>query len=223
MPEKLEAMETLLASLTKENAELKSEVRLCEAEIFGLHQRLNAIVQYNCSWSIRINNMVIPAEVETNPKKVIETVYTKLVQPILTGALQKGAINSIPPIHAAIETTHILPGKPNTPKPIIVRFTSLHLKQTLFSFKKDFSPKISPSSSTTSSSHPSRGPRLMFPFYEDLTRDNIMKMKALASDHRVSACWSIGGQLHNRLASNPEVVKRVKSVFDSVDTILKEQ
>jgi hypothetical protein len=221
IPEKLEAMEHLLATLAEENATLKREVRLRDAEISGLHHRINAIEQYNRSWSIRVNNVSIPAEEEANPKKVMEAVYKKLIHPILTGALEKGAIDSIPPLHAAIETAHILPGKPNTPKPIIVRFTSRHLKQTLFTFKKEFSPKTP--SSTTSSSTPSRGPRMQFPFYEDLTRDNFLKMKALAADQRVTACWSVGGQLRYRLVSSPEVVRRVKSVYDSVDVILSAQ
>jgi hypothetical protein len=141
VPEKLEAMELLLATLMEENAALKKEIHLRDIEISGLHQRLNAVEQYNHSWSIRVNNIAIPADEENNPKTVMETVYSKLVQPILAGALQRGAIDSIPSLHNAIETAHILPGKPNTPKPIIVRFTSRHLKQTLFSFKKEFPPR----------------------------------------------------------------------------------
>jgi hypothetical protein len=137
------------------------------------------------------------------------------------GAHQKGAIESIPSLRETIETAHILPGKPNSPKPIIARFTSRHIKQTLFTFKKDFSPKIlSPSPSTPSTS---RGPRMQFPFYEDLTRDNFLKMKALAADQRVTACWSVGGQLRFRLSTSPEIVHRVKSVYDSVDAIIGRQ
>jgi hypothetical protein len=64
---------------------------------------------------------------------------------------------------------------------------------------------------------------MLYPFYEDLTRDNFMKLKALAADQRVSACWSIGGQLRYRLTSHPDVVRRVKSVYDSVDSILESQ
>jgi hypothetical protein len=222
LPDKLDAMESLLAKLSEENATLKKEIHLRDEEIAGLHHRLNAVEQYNQSWSIRINNLTFPPEDESNPKKVMEAVYHKLVLPILTGALQKGAIEAIPTLHEAIETAHILPGKPNSPKPIIARFTSRHLKQTLFSFKKDFSPKIPSSSSSSSSSSPSstRGPRMLFPFYEDLTRDNFLKMKALAADQRVTACWSVGGQLRFRLSNSPEVVRRVKSVYDSVDKIL---
>jgi hypothetical protein len=217
VPDKLEAMEALLAKLSEENAALKREVRLRDEEISGLHHRLNAIEQYNRSWSIRVNNIPIPPEDESNSKKVMEAIYSKLIHPILAGAHQKGAIEAVPSLHEAIETAHILPGKPNATKPVIVRFTSRHLKQTLFTFKKEFSPKIPPSSTSTPSA---RGPRMLFPFYEDLTRDNFLKMKALAADQRVTACWSVGGQLRYRLTSNPEIVRRVKSVYDSVDTIL---
>jgi hypothetical protein len=178
------------------------------------------VEQYNRSWSVCVNNLPISPEDETNPRKVMDTVYNKLVVPILSGALQKGAIDDIPLLHSTIETAHILLGKSNQPKPIIVRFTSRHLKQTLFLFKKEFSPKA-PSTSSSSPSH--RGPRMLYPFYEDLTRDNFMKLKALAADQRVSACWSVGGQLRYRLASHPAVVRCVKSVYDSVDSILESQ
>jgi hypothetical protein len=218
IPEKLEAMENLLTKLSEENATLKKEIRIRDEEISGLHHRMNTMEQYNRSWSIRVNNIPLSPEDEKNPRKVMEVVYNKLVLPILTGAHQQGAIDNIPTIQSAIETAHILPGKPNSPKPIIVRFFSRHLKQILFLFKKDFSPK--PPSSSISSSPSQRTPRHLYPFFEDLTRDNFMKMRALAADQRVSACWSVGGQIRFRLTSNPEIVHRVKSVYDSVDNIL---
>jgi hypothetical protein len=47
VPEKLEAMENLLAKLSGENAALKREVRLRDVEISGLHHHLNAEEQFN--------------------------------------------------------------------------------------------------------------------------------------------------------------------------------
>jgi hypothetical protein len=223
IPEKLEVMETLLTKLADENVALKREIRLRDEEISGLHHQLNTVEQYNRAWSIRVNNVPLSQEEEKHPAKVMEAVYTKLVLPILTGALQQGAIESIPALHSSIETAHILPGKPNSPKPIIVRFFSRHIKQTLFHFKKEFAPKLPTISSSSSSSTSQRSPRQLYPFYEDLTRDNFLKMKALAADQRVSACWSVGGQIRYRLANNPDIVHRVKSVYDSVDTILNAQ
>jgi hypothetical protein len=64
---------------------------------------------------------------------------------------------------------------------------------------------------------------MLYPFYEDLTRDNFLKIKALAPDQQVSACWSVGGQHCYRLFSHPDVVRWVKSVYDSVDAILEAQ
>ncbi len=75
----------------------------------------------------------------------MDAVYNKLILPILIGAYQQGAIDAIPTLHSTIETAHTLPEKPNSAKPIIVRFFSRHLKQILFHFKKEFSPNPLPS------------------------------------------------------------------------------
>jgi hypothetical protein len=220
IPEKLEAMESLLTKLAEENTALKKEIRLRDEEISGLHHRLNAVEQYNRAWSIRVNNLPLSPDEEKIPAKVMGKIFNELILPILTGAHQHGAIDSIPTLQNTIETAHVLPGKPNTPKPVIVRFFSRHVKQTLFRFKKEFSPKP-PTLSTSSSSSPSqRSPRQLYPFYEDLTRDTFLKMRALAADQRVSACWTVGGQIRFRLTSNPDVVHRVKTVYESVDAIL---
>jgi hypothetical protein len=80
-------METLLAKLSEENATLKKEVRLRDAEISGLHYYLIVVEQYDRAWSIRVNNIAMPPEDESNPGKVMEAVYSKLVHPILSGTL----------------------------------------------------------------------------------------------------------------------------------------
>jgi hypothetical protein len=54
------------------------------------------VEQYSTSWSLCVNNIVIPAEEETNPKKVLDDVYSNLVLPIFSSALQKGAIDALP-------------------------------------------------------------------------------------------------------------------------------
>jgi hypothetical protein len=45
------------------------------------------VEQYSTSWSLCVNNIVIPAEEETNPKKVLDDVYSNLVLPIFSSAL----------------------------------------------------------------------------------------------------------------------------------------
>jgi hypothetical protein len=67
---------------------------------------LNAVEQCSRSWSLCVNNIVIPAEEETNPKKIMDDVYSNLVLPIFSSALQKGAIDALP----------VQPGCPETPR-----------------------------------------------------------------------------------------------------------
>ena len=88
--------------------------------------------------------------------------------------------------------------------------------------KKDFAPKLDPTpaqSSQTRSKARSLPPRPAFPFYEDLTTHNFKKMRALATDNRVLACWSVAGQLRLRL-NNDDRVHKVASTFETIDTII---
>jgi hypothetical protein len=54
-----------------------------------------------------------------------------------------------------------------------------------------------------------------------LTRATFLKMRAIAKDSRVKACWSVKGQIRFILSSKPEEVKKVNSVLDSLESILK--
>ena len=58
--------------------------------------------------------------------------------------------------------------------------------------------------------------RLRYQMYDDLTKTNFKKMKAIGDDKRVDQCWSTNGQLKFKLVGSP-TVKTVKSVFDSID------
>ena len=60
----------------------------------------------------------------------------------------------------------------------------------------------------------------LYPLYDDLTRLNYMKMKAIGQDERVQACWSVGGQIRFRLVDS-EIVKKVSSINEPLDKILR--
>jgi hypothetical protein len=63
--------------------------------------------------------------------------------------------------------------------------------------------------------------KYLFPIYEDLTRSTFQKMRAIAKDSRVQACWSTKGQIKFTLVSSPNEVKKVQSLLDPLDKILK--
>jgi hypothetical protein len=106
---------------------------------------------------------------------------------------------------------HPLPAKAGANKPIIVRFFNRNIKSLLFRHRKEFAKMIALADSKT---------KYMYPFVDDLTRDNYLKIKKLQADERVHSCWSSGGSLRYKLV-NSDTIKRVQSIYMSNDDILK--
>jgi hypothetical protein len=219
VPKRLEALEKELKQANETNKQLATTIKEKDAEINSLKMKVNNIEQYNRSWSIRINELPIPAAEEMNPIKVMERVYNEVLAPVLKGALEQGAIPSVPPVFELLETAHVLPAPKGKIKPVIVRFrTRLH-KGLMFQLKRDHAPRIAGSSSGAASSAGS-STRYKYPYYEDLTHDTFNKMREIARSDKVSACWSVGGNLRYKLVGGTEVF-RVKSVNDDINTIIK--
>ena len=84
--------------------------------------------------------MSIPSEDETDPEKVMQHVYDRLLKPILEGAVKEGRMSTIPPVDAILETAHVLPVIMDT-KPIIARFFTRNIRSLVFKLKKEFAPK----------------------------------------------------------------------------------
>ena len=140
----------------------------------------------------------------------MQHLYQQALLPILKGAVDKGLLNEVPPVHQLLETAHILPARDSgKPKPIIARFYSRNLRAMIFQLKKEFGVKTSSSSST-----------LKYPIYEDLTKPAFQLLRALADDQRTGAVWSVGGTIKYKLAGSSEV-RRVTCVLDSIEDILK--
>jgi hypothetical protein len=62
----------------------------------------------------------------------------------------------------------------------------------------------------------------MYQIYDDLTRANFSKMRAISDDSRVDQCWAVNGQLRFKLV-NSQVIQKVFSIFDSIEDIIKQQ
>jgi hypothetical protein len=208
---KLTKMETQLDTIMAENKELKSLVAERDSEILSLRSQLNVIEQYNRSWSVRIVGLPLTPEEETSADAVKKKVFTNVLLPILEGAVAAGDLAEVPTTaDRVLERAHVLRAKEGAVKPIIARFYSRDLRALIFRHKKAFAPKHA------------TGPlkdRYRFLIFEDLTSSNFKKMRALAADDRVAACWSAGGQLRFRLADDP-TIRRVASIFESNDKII---
>jgi FtsZ-binding cell division protein ZapB len=216
IPDKLTKLELLIAQVIEENKQLRKDLESRDATILTLKTRINHVEQHHRGWSIRVHNLPIPAEAESDPRKVMEIVHSKLLQPILAGAQAKGAISSVPSALQLLETAHPLAAKSGQTKPVIVRFRNRYERDLMFHYKKEFAPR----DGRGGVDRDSRPARLLYPFYEDLTGDTYKKMRELAQDDRVAGCWTVGGNIRYKKASDPSTVLRVKSVYDTNDRIL---
>ncbi len=105
---------------------------------------------------------------------------------------------------------HVLRAKEGAIKPIIAPFYAREIRQLVFKHKKAYAPK------QESGTH--RG-KYAYQIFEDLTKTTFMKMRSLAADDKVDACWSVNDQLRFRLAGDP-TVRRVSNVLDPISKIL---
>lgn len=216
---KLDNLQTQLAEISTENKQLKEEntkLRTSHqqqtATIDELRTSLDGVERHQRSWSIRVHNIPLDDAEERDPALTMRKVYDLLLHPILVGARERGALRAVPDCDQLLETAHVLPGRPGSAKPIIVRFAKRPLRAICFRYRKEFAP------TTTSRGDPDRE-RQLYPFHDDLTRTAAHKMAEIQADPLVQACWSINGQLRFKLKDSDRV-KRVKSVFDTLETIL---
>jgi hypothetical protein len=115
----------------------------------------------------------LTADEERSSKLVKCKLFDTLLRPILEGAVREGDLDEVP-LNAEnlLEMAHALPAKEGAVKPIIARFHAREMRSLVFRHKKRFAPKFE------------AGPqkdRFKYLIFEDLTRLNFNKMRALAA------------------------------------------
>jgi hypothetical protein len=238
---KLSTMEDLLNSSLEENKKLKAELADKNKTIGDLSCKINILEiglnkadQYQRSWSVRVANVPLNAEEESDPVTVKRKVYELALLPILKGAKEKGLIQVVPDADSLLEVAHVLPAKSGTIKPIITRFYNRNLRSICLRLRKDYAPRTEgnnrgggpergragPDGSSARVDGPDGRGRYSFPVYEDLTRANFLKMREMSLNDRVQSCWSINGQLRFKLVNSP-TIHRIASVFEPTEQILQ--
>jgi hypothetical protein len=228
MNAKMASLEAKLSDVLEVNKNLKVNLKAKDKSTEDLStgysnlvSRCNDLEQYNRAWSVRIFNIPLSEEEEKDGVVTRDKVYDLAFLPILQGALESSEITS------TLKVVHFLPSKPGSIKPVIARFFPRHLRTLCLRRKKEFSTTTARGPTTAGTTRTSFGETkagseergmYSYPFYEDLTKTACTKMQALNNDPRVHSCWSINGQLRIKLA-NSNIVKRVYSVFDTVDKI----
>ena len=233
---KLAHIENILNTTQAENNFLKKELADSNLESNQLKAKLNNLEQHHRSWSVRVTGLKIPAEDEFDSNMVKVHLYEQLLRPILEGAVSKHILPTLPTACEIIERAHILPAKEKATKSVIARFYCRDMRALVFKLKKEFAPREKAGATTRSNSVAGENPawsssvmgdgpakpltaRLKFQIYDDLTKVNFQKMKAIGADKRVAQCWSANGQIKFKLVGC-QTVKSVKSVYDPIDDIL---
>lgn len=231
MKSQLDRMQTTLDNISRENAVLKKENFDLKEDnneksksISSLQLGLDSLERHNRSYSIRISGVPLTDVEERDPLKTMLKIYNILFLPILRGAHEEGSLPVIPEFDQLFETAHVLPGKNGSHKTIIARFYNRNMKSICFRFRKDFAPRATPTGDDRrdrrSSEDGDQLGKLCFPFHDDLTRPALALLKALQAHDDIQACWSMNGQLRFKL-KNSQSVRKVVSVFDTVENILK--
>jgi hypothetical protein len=112
-----------------------------------------------------------------------------------------------------------------------MRFYNRNLRNLIFQLKKDFATRETAEGPASRRGGGGRGAgvegvgseragRFMYPLYDDLTKSNLSKMRAISQDERVQSCWSVGGQIRFKLKDS-DSVRKVASILDPLDKILK--
>jgi hypothetical protein len=225
---RFDKLEKLWTDAKAENRALKEALNEKERKIGNIRERLNEQEQYTRSWCVRVLNMKLPTADSTDPYKVMQNLYDRLLLPIFRGALSSGLIRAIPPVDQILETAHILPCKPGNIPPIIARFYSRNIRSMVFRLKKEYAPRSPPEpvngtrSKTTGAGAGAGAGKLEYLLYEDLTRPTFSKMRGIAQHESVENCWSVSGHLRYKLKNDQNIYK-VKSIFATVEQILAQQ
>jgi len=243
----MRSIKVLVESLKDENKNLRAALKLKDEQLMdmqtsvnSLEIRLNNLEQHHRGWGARVLNIPTTEAEEADPEAMISKVYTLALRPLLEGAVKTGRLKELPSAEQVLEVAHVLPGKPGLPKPIIMRFYNRNVRNLCFQLKKEFAEREPPrgpggqqQQQQGGGSRSRRGGeqvegdsgqggvgRYRYPLYDDLTKANLAKMRAISQDDRVLACWSVNGQLRFKLKES-NVIKKVQSILDPLDVILR--
>jgi len=179
-----------------------------DAIITKQEERINACEQALRSNSIRI--IGLPVTATTTTEEMTNMVYTSILCPILQLAKSNGEIENFPTARFAIDSIFSIPAKKGSTCPVIVRLSSLYLRNTIFRNKKEALPtKPDPQTHTI---------RPVYQIYEDLTPSNYLRLRAFADHSAVKAAWTYNGQVRFRLKEGEEIY-RVKNPSDTVESL----
>jgi hypothetical protein len=202
------------------NKSMLSSIVTLNKEIYQLKNSVNRHEQQALGNSVRIFGLPImedEASATDGGKSLMSRVYDKLLKPILMAAKEKDDIPKVPTMANVVEQCFRI-GKATAdksrPPPVIVRLSSHSLKIALLRNKKQATPHVTDSDQRLGISR--------YTIVENVTGDTARLLRSLSADARVSKVWTIEGNIRFIMEGDQSsTIRRVKSIYDPVDKILK--
>ena len=216
---KIEKLTSTVGTLEAKVASQEVTIINMQKEMKKMKEQLNDSDQQSRGQYIRLFNFPLAEDDNSADlgRALASRVYDRVLKPIIVAAKAKNEIATVPQCTNVIEDIYRV-GKPTTrdgvlrPPPIIIKLCSKQLRLAILKNKKASIP------SPTTQERAAGIKR--FVLVEDLTPPTYKKLTELLGDDRVEKAWSVEGRLRFVLMGNDKGVKKVKSVFDSVDQIV---
>lgn len=197
-----------LENLQRTVASIEADTMKLRADVDFLLRRDNEREQYLRNSSIRVFDLPIKKDDQNNPLTVMKTLFTNVLEPILSIAKDMGDIDDIPQVFDLLETAHILPlpssappntrSRPNT-NAIIARFKSRPFRSLIFKHKKTFFLA---------------NKELKISIVEDLTSMTFAKLQKLKKNPDIASAWTINGKIRYTTKSDDKKIRKLNLITD---------
>ena len=206
---RVKVLEDTVTSLEAHSMSQDKEIKLLKAALNDRDQSARAK-------NLRLLGFPVGADEKATDggKSFSLRIYNTLFKPILAAAVAKGDLDAIPACSAIIEKVYRI-GKPadgSHPPPILVIFASTSARLAILRNKKGNTP-------APSSAERDRGIKF-YTMVEDLTTINHRFFVHLKAHDKVLNAWTIEGRIRFITRAEPNEIKKVKSVFESMDSIV---
>ena len=219
LQEKVTMLETTVVVLNETVASLSKEV----AE---LKDKSNARDQQARGHSLRLYGLGLGEEEDNSAESgraLLKRVYDTIVKPVLAAAKANKQLEALPSLANAVSEVYrvrvgapkqAIPGQPvepQLPPPLIIKFASAHVRMAFLKNKKASLPPPTVSEKASGVKK--------YVVVEDLTAPTYKKLREMLDSGRVDKVWAMDGRLRFTVPGD-KIVRKVKSVFSSVDEIL---
>jgi hypothetical protein len=211
-------IEASMGQLKMKVVSLEKDVASLNKQVYDLQNVVNAREQELRGLSVRISGVPYTDEerASTDGKMLMKKVYDKLLLPVLNYAKTKNHIERIPSLANTVQQCYRVGAAAartgtGAPPPIVLKFASEATRLTVLKNKRNGIPAPPQEEKDMGI--------LRYNISEDLTPPCYRLVKDLNRHEDVAKVWTVDGRIR-MLLKGSQTVHRVRSVFDSADSIV---